>query len=388
MKKLFLIIIFCSAIIVDTNGQEPEKLKNWSVDGYVKYLQNVWLPNGDDTWLINNNFNNRLNFRWYPSNSFSAYVGMRNYFVYGQFVQLAYPYYAQIMDYDNGFFDMTWVLADNHSYVLATNIDRANIKYSKGNFEAIAGRQRINWGTAFVWNPNDIFNVYSYFDFDYEERPGSDAIKVEYYTGMASSAQLVSSIDSANKLTLAGMYKFMTQGYDIQFLGGVMPDDIVIGCGWAGQVIEGGFRGEVSYFHPKNRFSDTTGLFEFVLDADYTFKNSLYIHASFLFNSNGTTGKAGGYNFLEFRNLSVKQLSLAKYSLFGQVSYPISPLVNGSLATMFNPSDKSSFVGPSVDISLKENLDLFFIGQLFFGEPETEFGDYGYMWYMRLKWSF
>ncbi|MCK5840151.1 MAG: hypothetical protein KAG99_09890, partial [Bacteroidales bacterium] len=60
----------------------------------------------------------------------------------------------------------------------------------------------------------------------------------------------------------------------------------------------------------------------------------------------------------------------------------------GSLASMYNPSDNSSFVGPSVDISLRENLDLFFLGQLFFGEPETEFGDYGYMWYMRLKWSF
>ena len=43
---------------------------------------------------------------------------------------------------------------------------------STEGFIATAGRQRINWGQTFVWNVNDVFNAYSYFDFDYKERPG------------------------------------------------------------------------------------------------------------------------------------------------------------------------------------------------------------------------
>lgn len=39
-----------------------------------------------------------------------------------------------------------------------------------------------------AWNPNDWFNTYNYFDFDYEERPGTDAIRVRVYfkDGMSS----------------------------------------------------------------------------------------------------------------------------------------------------------------------------------------------------------
>ena len=42
------------------------------------------------------------------------------------------------------------------------------------------GRQRINWGTTTIWNPNDIFNAYNFLDFDYEERPGMDGGKFQY----------------------------------------------------------------------------------------------------------------------------------------------------------------------------------------------------------------
>jgi len=41
-----------------------------------------------------------------------------------------------------------------------------------------------------------------------------------------------------------------------------------------------------------------------------------------------------------------------------------------------------------VNISLTDNVDLMLMGQLFWGDDGTEFGDYGKFWYIRLKWSF
>ena len=69
-----------------------------------------------------------------------------------------------------------------------------------GNFRQGSDRQRINWGQTLVWNPNDIFNAYSYFDFDYIERPGSDAIRLQYYPDYSSAIEMAVKADYENKI--------------------------------------------------------------------------------------------------------------------------------------------------------------------------------------------
>jgi hypothetical protein len=205
---------------------------------------------------------------------------------------------------------------------------------------------------------------------------------------VTSSAQLVASLNNNKRSIIAGMYRFNKWDYDFQFLGGMMVDDIVAGAGWAGQIKGAGFRGEVSYFRSAGQFKDTTGQLEASVDADYTFKNSLYLHTAFLYNSTGTTGSAGGMNYLEIKYVSVKNFTLARYDIMGEVAYQVSPLVRADISSIFNPCDKSLFVGPSVMLSISNNWQLMLISQLFYGDKGTEFGDYGKMWYARLKWGF
>jgi hypothetical protein len=81
-------------------------------------------------------------------------------------------------------------------------------------------------------------------------------------------------------------------------------------------------------------------------------------------------------------------LSFAKYSIFGQTSYPISPLFSGSFSGMVNPCDGSFYFGPSLTYSLGNNLELMATSQLFFGDPGTEFGEMGQAIFGRLKWAF
>jgi hypothetical protein len=62
-----------------------------------------------------------------------------------------------------------------------TNINRLYLDWRKNNWQVRMGRQRINWGVNLVSNPNDLFNTYSFFDFDYTERPGADALRVKHF---------------------------------------------------------------------------------------------------------------------------------------------------------------------------------------------------------------
>ena len=385
IKFISIIVLLLSGL----NGMGQAKERNWMLNGHLEYMETVWNQPGSAPWLTMGKVDNRLDFRWYPGDMFSFHIGGRNIFNYGQMVYEAYPSFADFSSMDVGFLSLTKLWVSDSSYFFYTNIDRANVQFSKGNFETKLGRQRINWGINLIWTPNDIFNSFNYFDFDYVERPGSDAIFMEYYTGMTSSVQFAFKVDSAEKITSALMYRFNLWNYDFQTFAGVMTDDYVAGLGWSGDIKGAGFTGEASYFIDRDKFSDTNGVLVASASINYTFRNSIFIQGSYLFNSAGTTGKAGwGSSLFLIIDVSPKVFTLAKHSIFGQVSYPVTPLIKGDLSSIWNPNDKSGYVGPSIDISLTGNIGLLLTGQVFWGEGGSEFGDYGSLYYLRIKWSF
>jgi hypothetical protein len=362
-----------------------------TLNGYVKELYMFYAPESslvgtDIDYMWTNILHNRLNFKWYATEKLTAVVEMRNRLMFGNLIKNA-PDYQSTVDVDNGLVDLSWIPAQGSSWFVHSMIDRAYLDYSSGKWQVKLGRQRVNWGVNFVWNPNDIFNTFSYFDFDYEERPGTDALRVQYYTGVTSSAELVYKPGRNNVNTsFAGMYRFSRWDYDFQFLGGQAGNDWVLGAGWSGDIRGAGFRGEFTHFEPNKDSSFRSTVAS--ISADYTFSNSWYIHTSILYNSEGTTGNAGGVNILFDPDLSAKQLSNARYSLFGQVSKPITPLFSASFSGIVNPLDESFYVGPALTYSLLDNLELMLTGQLFFGDQGTEFGDLGQLAFGRLKWSF
>jgi len=386
-KLNFIVIAFLLSQSFQAFVQESKV----SLNGYAKELYMFYSPENTISgtnldYLTLNTIHNRLNFKWYTSKKLTTVLEMRNRLIFGNLVK-SFPGYRTTVDVDNGLFDLSWISAKSKSWFVHSMIDRAYLDYSSGKWQIRAGRQRVNWGVNLVWNPNDIFNTFSYFDFDYEERPGTDAVRVQYYAGTTASAELVykpghDSIQSA----FAGMYRFSKWNYDYQFLGGMAGDDWIVGGGWSGDIHGAGFRGELTHFEPRNEKSFRSTVAS--VSADYTFSNSWYIHGSVLFNSKGKTGKAGGMDVLFNPDLSAKQLSLARYSLFGQVSRPITPLFSGSFSGIVNPLDGSFYVGPALTYSVLSNLELMLAGQLFFGDSETEFGDIGRIAFGRLKWSF
>jgi hypothetical protein len=359
------------------------------LNGYMKYMHTVILPPADSSSMITDSFlHNRLNYTWYVSDNITFKTSMRNRFFWGELVE-AVPFVYEGLGDDPGFFDLSFLWYSGQSSALHTVFDRMNLTYQKEKLEVIAGRQRINWGMTLVWNPNDIFNSYSFFDFDYEERPGTDAIQANYYTGATSMLSVVYQLgDSLESSAVASKFLFNKKGYDIQVMTGYQKQFFVIGAGWAGDIKGAGFKGEGTYFVPQN---SGVGATQFVgsIEADYSFTNGLYIHSSYLFNSIGLNSETGNYNaFYLDRSLSVQTLSPAMHNLFFQVSGQATPLISLSLASMLNPKDGSWFIGPTVDWSIAENFDFMTTAQLFRGDPNTLYGDGGSMIFCRFKYSF
>lgn len=370
------------------------------LNGYLKAMESAYLlenpiplgNNGTGTNLSYHLIHNRLNFKAFPASNTTMALEVRNRLFSGKLIE-ALPSYADMVDKDDGLIDLSWNIHKAERYFFNTTIDRLYVDYMQGDWQLRLGRQRINWGINLVWNPNDLFNAFSFTDFDYEERPGSDAVLITWYPTFSSSVDLVYKAASQMKQrALAAKYRFNHGSYDFQLIGGQYGNDWVLGGGWSGYIHSISFRGEWSYFHPlpgKSALSESS--LSTSLSFDYTFENSIYLHTSFLFNSQGTTEKGNGISLLDPTfELSAKNLSVGKYELFGQLSWPVNPLLTAGIAAMLNPADQSMYLGPSLQFSLSENIGLFFMSQLTLGETGSEYAAMGrmYAFYGRLQWSF
>jgi hypothetical protein len=391
MRLIAFSLIALSLIASSLRAQDsiPEsRERSWSFNGYIKDMQTVIIHKMDENWVTNNLIHNRLNFKWNMSKSFTFCLEERNRFYWGELAGIN-PQYKDYVAYDNGLVNMTWNIAWGKSYILNAAIDRVWLDFTHKNFQATLGRQRINWSQTFVWNPNDIFNTYSYFDFDYEEKPGSDALRLQYFTSPSSKAEIAIKADKDQKITAAGLYRFNKWKYDFQFLGGLYTQsDVVLGAGWAGQIGGAGFKGEMSWFQPVKHFTDTTGVFLSSVELDYTFRNSIYIQFEGFYNSNSANASNILLSQYNPNLLNAKNPFLNGFSMFGNISYPFTPLFTAALAGIWNPNNKMYFIIPTFTFSLMNNLDLSLIAQSFQSYDPAEYKYCQTSVFLRLKGSF
>ena len=393
-RFLFLIFYFLFCSFFNLFSQE-EKMHSWQLKGYLNDLQMVQFSKIEEPWTIDNEIHNRLDFTWNPGKVFGMGAGMRNRFIFGQSFTENSSYKGMLFT-DNGLVNMTWDVYSSSSFALVTQFDRAWLSLSAGKVQVTAGRQRINWGQAIVWNPNDIFNTYSYFDIDYPERPGSDALRVQVYPSFTSAVELASKWNSQGKITFAGMGRFNARGYDIQFLAGLVDDqDYIFGAGWSGNISRAAFRGEAGYYQPKKNFTDTTGVFLATVGADYTFTNSLALTFQVFYNQLPEGYRPENLMSIYQAPVSPKMLSFTEWNLFLMGSYPVTPLFNVSLAGMYYPDLAGYFIGPTFDYNLKQNIDLSLFIQYLNGRfqntgplQDQDLYFQSCVTVFRLKWSF
>ncbi len=389
-----LFLIFPGLLLAQEN--EPSK---WQFQGYLKYLNASTFIQSElspvpifpsEKVLINDNLlHNRLKFKYFASDQLTFHAEIRNRLFWGdqvRFTLLPGGDFLEGIDLgSDDFFDWSAGTQSNNGYALHTTLDRFYGEWMKDDdWEVRLGRQRVNWGISTIWNPNDIFNAYNFTDFDYEERPGSDALRVKHYLGFASSIELaVNAFHEKEKAIGAVKANFHTGTYDWQVLAGVVEEHLTFGSGWAGNLGNASLKGEASWFHP---FKDSLeNSYAVTVAVDYTFQSQLYLSGGVLFNSNGTTASGGDLFSFE---LSARNLYPYKYSILTQASYPINPLLNGMMILVYSPGEAHAlFLNPVLTYSLSQNWDLDLVGQIAFLNEE-KYRSTVQAGFIRIKWSF
>jgi hypothetical protein len=381
----YLIIIFSFILVTWNIAFSQEKQKFLTLNGYLSTIQSIRFDSLSGAFVNENLIHNRLNLKGNVNDHITFATEFRNRLFTGDMVK-AGQYHSEMVANDQGLADLSWTIIDNHSFFLNTTIDRLWLDLNYGKFQARVGRQRINWGQTMVWNPNDIFNAYSYFDFDYIERPGSDAIRFQYYPGSSSAAEIALKADYKNDITIGTLYRFNKWGYDLQFLAGYFnSEDLVAGAGWSGSVGSISFRGEASWFQPAGKFSDSSGTGIFTIGFDRVFKNNSMAQIQVMYSNH--PADLNNFSSLYFGTLSTKDLAFSRFSFFGLFSYPVIPLLNLSLSAVWLPDLNGYFAGPSLDYSVAENVDISLYWQHFkskIADNKTTIN----LGFLRVKFSF
>ncbi len=374
--------------------KDPNAPKKWALNGYLKYLTSVYfLHQPNKAMLQDNLIHNRLNFKYYINDAFTFKADLRTRVFFGEYTKLQPNYGKTILRSDslkNGYYDyLSWTLLDERGAVIHSTLDRLYLQYSKGNWDIRLGRQRINWGINTIWNPNDIFNTYSFTDFDYEERPGSDALRIQYFTGVASSVEFaVKAFTRWENATAAFLWKTNKWNYDFQVLVGIVAQDLVLGGGWAGNIKGAGFKGELSYFYNIADTSSHRHSFTGTLSFDYLFsKSKTYFIAGFMYNSNGTTN-AGANELFGYRP-SAKNLYPYRYSIFATFSQPIKEIFSLGLTAIYSPGESHSlFLTPNFGYILNDKWDISLVGQISLNKSGVYYVSPVQVVFLRIKFSF
>lgn len=385
-KPIFTIILYfiCTTILAQMDRTKTPWLE---LNGYIKDVQSTYFIQKIDSNASMNLIHNRLNFKFNISPKISGRLEIRNRIFYGEQLKLI-PDFGKTINQYNGLLNLSHLWINEKSFVAHSVIDRLLLQYADQKWDIKIGRQRINWGINNIWNPNDIFNAYNFLDFDYEERSGNDAIRIQHNLKNNSVLELAYKPGkNKDEHTAAFLYKINKWKYDFQLLGGMYQTDYVFGGGWAGNIKEAGFKGELSYFFPKKNALDASKTFSFSIMADQTFKNDWYVSLASLYNSNPSNIFAVKGSFYN-TNLSAKSLFPFRYNFYTTIMKTISPIASCNFSFIYSPEKNTLILIPTFAWNVATNFDLDFTSQSFFAEQHNSYKNLITEIYIRGRWSF
>jgi hypothetical protein len=377
---LFILLILTMALSHSAHAE-------FSLRGYMKAMPGMRLDRDFSDPSFDNILHNRLNFRWNIASDLNFHLEGRNRILYNQYFR-DYPFLVDLIATDHGLVDLSHVWMQNGAWVGHSEIDRLYLDFRHNNWQLRAGRQRINWGINLVSNPNDLFNTYSFFDIDYDERPGADAIRVQYHTGFASRIEGAWSPAREPRNSVGALlWSVNRRGYDLQAIAGYYHHRAALGLGWAGSIGGAGFKGEGTWFyHLEEQSNRKRGNLIVATGLDYMFGNGTFALMEFLYN--------GGYQPLNPATIFLGQplradnIMFSEYAITLSLQHAFTPVLDGSIALMALPDQESFFLSPSLRRSIITNLDVNLVSQIFLGGKNTIFNQLGSAWYVSVRYSF
>ncbi len=258
--------------------------------------------------------------------------------------------FRRIKSYDrHDLINLDWEITDNDDFYWRHYLYRAYLRFQSEKFNLSLGRQRIAWGSGKFWNPTDIFNPFNPIQIERDERIGVDSIDMEFFLKPMTSFNLVyAPKDSSSRSKGALKFKNTYKDLDFSILGGKSGRDRIIGGDFSTTIMDGGFRGEIlTHFVPNRK-----NYYQFILNYDYTFRNSFYVLVEYFHNS-------GPLRENEFLQLVDRGTHTLTRNLFGiNLGYDITPLLRADLYIIYGVKNEGLFLHPKLRYSILQNLEL------------------------------
>jgi len=280
-------------------------------------------------------------------------------------------------------------MADEHF------LDNAFVSLYFARFDLRLGRQQLPWGTGYTWNPTDIFNDKNLLDPTYE-KVGVNAIRAGVPLGLQGMLTGVVGIgDNWDGSTKALKIKGHLRGFDLSACLVEKEEEGIdyftfaeqrqrrrlLGADFSGTLLGLGVWGEGAF----NFMEEEKDFGQYLVGADYTFENGLFLTGEYYRNGRGKSDEAR-YTFADWmRLLSADGENLGCDYLFLGQSLPIGELWDGSNYAIANLNDKSGVIFPWISYSFGDNTEVDLVGYIPFGGKETEFGAFGAGGFTRVR---
>ena len=258
----------------------------------------------------------------------------------------------------------------------------ARIRYKSADITI--GKQQLNMGAGYTWNPTDFFNVKDVLDPTYEQT-GHNAIRLEL--DLHSGFSIDSYFSPGEELKDSGaMIKLKSNvgHFDISVLGirnywlrsdilnpsAILNPDAalstyrrqMIGGDLVGELLGLGVWAEGGYtfldLEEGAGVPDVDDFWEIVLGLDYTFKSGLYLMGEFYHNSSLPKNWQDYTLNHWLRYFTTETRAMSRDNFFGLVQYPLTDLITVGGMVIQSISDGSAAVAPMLTWSMFQDVEL------------------------------
>jgi hypothetical protein len=280
------------------------------------------------------------------------------------------------------YWDLDKNSVDNDHLFLRHSIYRAYIKYYSDQFQAVLGKQAVDWGRTRFYSPLDLFNPTGPIDLEPEERVGVDAVNLNFSPQDWNINLVGVPGEDAGETRYGIKISKTVTPFDYALVAASINKDTVVGFQFDGSLADAGFRGEISHTETDSQKSFARAS----IGMDYNFTEKIYLLMEQFYNGGHEDNNAGA--FTSSYKLARQFMSLKRNLTSSYLKYALTPLLDFAVTTIYDWDGKSAVVNPQVKYNMTSNADLAVGTQLFFGKNDSEFGVYENLVYVEFKWFF
>ena len=244
------------------------------------------------------------------------------------------------------------------------------------------GLQKVSMGVGRIWNPTDLFNPKNPLALEPDEVLGAFSLFYTYSPSELSEITIVGAKRADKSFKYAGRIKGYLEFLDVALNIIDAKDVTMVGYELEGELFNSGIelRSEGGWFDDKLL---NKKYFQGAVGADYAFSNSLILTSEWLYSS-----KTFEEEFM-LRPSGTANNLVSAHNYFGlNLAYQFDALLFGSLSSIVNIDDRSSYITPTLSYSFNDDTVIKIGTMLYSGKSDSEFGDYRQTYYLNINVTF